>query len=261
MAFLPRALARSRWAAPLIPISWLYGLAAERRRARLSARGVRLPVPVVSVGNITCGGTGKTPAVEMIVRDLLARGRHPAILSRGYRAGADGTNDEGRVLSRALPEIPHLVVPDRAGGGRAAITAGADVLVLDDGFQHVRLSRDLDLVLIDALDPFGGGRVLPAGLLREPLRAHSRTIAIGWSPAALGVLRGIRGPIEHRASSDSRSLRPHAGGRRGRRPGASGGVRRERKRAPRRAGGTRAGGVSRRAFLDHPYRPEELAES
>jgi tetraacyldisaccharide 4'-kinase len=263
---------------PLIPVSWLYGLAAERRRARLSARGVRLPVPVLSVGNITCGGTGKTPTVEMIVRDLIARGRHPAILSRGYRAGADGRNDEWRVLSKALPEVPHIADPDRARGGRAAISAGADVLVLDDGFQHVRLARDLDLVLIDALDPFGGGRVLPAGLLREPLRAlrSAHLIAITRGrlvpPPLLGVLRGLlrdRFPGVPRIELDAEpiSWAPLPGGApvapgelRGKRVAAFAGIGNPAAFRAELAGlGLEV--VSWTAFPDHhPYRPEELAE-
>jgi tetraacyldisaccharide 4'-kinase len=158
---------------------------------------VKLPVPVISVGNITCGGTGKTPVVEMLVRALLARGLRPAILSRGYRAGPDGKNDEARLLAANLPQVPHFIGGDRIVTGRAAIAAGAEALVLDDGFQHVRLARDLDLVLIDALDPFGGGRPLPAGLLREPLSALSGAGLLAITrgalapPRALGILRGL----------------------------------------------------------------------
>jgi tetraacyldisaccharide 4'-kinase len=146
----------------------------------------------VSVGNITCGGTGKTPAAERIARDLLSRGLRPAFLSRGYGAGGgargayvpggtggmmvagetimeSGGNDELLVLARNLPEVAHFQGKDRYEAGLAALAWGAEVLILDDGFQHVRLHRDLDLVLIDALDPFGGGHPLPRGLLREPL--------------------------------------------------------------------------------------------
>jgi len=152
---------------------------------------------VISIGNITCGGTGKTPAVEMLARELLARGRRPAILSRGYRSDDEGKNDEEKLLAKNLPDVPHHADPDRVRAGRKAISGGADVLLLDDGFQHARLARDLDLVLIDALDPFGGGRVLPAGLLREPLEAlnFADLIAITRgnlvSPELLGILRGL----------------------------------------------------------------------
>lgn len=153
---------------------------------------------MVSIGNVTCGGTGKTPAVEMVARDLLALGQRPAILSRGYRAprrerevasahhpsAGDsrplaGLNDEMRVLAANLPGVPLYQGKDRYRSGVAAVREGADVLVLDDGFQHASLARDLDLVLIDALDPFGGGRVLPAGLLREPLGVLARAHLLG----------------------------------------------------------------------------------
>jgi tetraacyldisaccharide 4'-kinase len=192
-----RSIVRGRWAGLLLPVSWVYGAIAARRRARARKKAARLLVPVLSVGNITCGGTGKTPVVEMLVRRLLEKGLRPAILSRGYRAGPDGSNDEARVLAANLPGVPHLQRADRVAAGREAIAAGADVLVLDDGFQHQRLARDLDLVLIDALDPFGGGRVLPAGLLREPLAALGEATLIGITraplvpPALRGILRGL----------------------------------------------------------------------
>ncbi|MGQ9589792.1 MAG: tetraacyldisaccharide 4'-kinase [Planctomycetota bacterium] len=157
----------------LLPASWVYGAAALARRRWWSRRSTRLERPVLSVGNITCGGTGKTPAVEMLVRDLLRLGRKPAILSRGYgpSLGEGGLTDEYLVLAANVPEAPHHLGKDRVASGRRAIEAGADVLVLDDGFHYRRLSRDLDIVLIDAILPFGHGRVLPSGLLREPLEA------------------------------------------------------------------------------------------
>lgn len=157
----------------LLPVSWVYGAAALARRRMGSRRSVRLERPVLSVGNITCGGTGKTPTVEMLVRDLLRLGRKPAILSRGYGPafGGERLTDEYLVLAANVPGVPHYVGKDRVASGRRAIEAGADVLVLDDGFHHRKLSRDLDIVLIDAILPFGHGRVLPSGLLREPLVA------------------------------------------------------------------------------------------
>jgi tetraacyldisaccharide 4'-kinase len=164
----------------LTPLSWAYGGAALIRRRWWEKRAVRLECPVISVGNITCGGTGKTPVVEMAARDLLGLGRRPAILTRGYRAprGSDA-NDEMLVLSRNLPDVPQFRSADRRSSGREAIGKGADVLILDDGFQHAKLARDLDIVLIDALSPFGGGRVLPAGLLREPLSVLDRAHLFG----------------------------------------------------------------------------------
>lgn len=173
------AAACSPWSAWLLPLASVYALVARRRRRRGEARAVRLPVPVISVGNLTAGGTGKTPVVEMVVRELIERGRRPAILSRGYRRYADDVsgralNDEYRVLNENLPDVPHYQDPSRVTTGRRAIGEGADVLVLDDGFQHVALARDLDIVLVDAVNPFGGGHVLPAGLLREPLDTLGR---------------------------------------------------------------------------------------
>jgi len=131
-----------------------------------------MAVPVFSVGNLTVGGTGKTPMVEWLARWLMARGRRPAILSRGYGAFSAGSphgaeNDEARLLREDLPGAMQVVDRDRVRGGLRAIAQGADCLLLDDGFQHLRLYRDVDIVLIDALDPFGGGHVLPAGFLRE----------------------------------------------------------------------------------------------
>ena len=168
----------------LLPFSILYGLVLTFRRRRWPKRNsARLDAPVISVGNITCGGTGKTPTVEMVARELIDRGWNPAILSRGYGAPpgiSDGNffevdfnegNDEYRLLSENLPSVPHYQGRDRVACGREAITAGADILVMDDGFQHLRLHRDADLVLLDALRPFDNGRVLPAGLLREPIGA------------------------------------------------------------------------------------------
>ena len=131
--------------------------------------GNSMAVPVISVGNITTGGTGKTPMVAHIVALLKAQGRQVGILTRGYKAQA-GRSDEAELL-RELCGVNVTVNPDRVAGAKAAIAAGADLLVMDDGFQHRRLRRDLDIVLIDALNPFGFGHCLPRGLLREGLSA------------------------------------------------------------------------------------------
>lgn len=163
----------------LLPFSFLYRMVVRQSRRRWRGRSSKLSVPVISVGNLSCGGTGKTPTVEMVARDLSARGWTPAILSRGYGAGAaqpgEGAsgNDEYRVLRENLPEVEHYQGADRVASGREAIEAGADILVLDDGFQHFRIHRDLDLVLLDALRPFDNGRLLPSGLLREPVESLS----------------------------------------------------------------------------------------
>lgn len=132
-------------------------------------------VPVVSVGNITTGGTGKTPLVAFLVNWFREQSVKPTILSRGYRAAEGGANDEKLVLDQLCPGVPHLQNPDRVASARQAVTEHqAQVLVLDDGFQHRRLGRNLDVVLIDATCPWGYGAVLPRGLLREPLSSLRR---------------------------------------------------------------------------------------
>lgn len=128
----------------------------------------RAAVPVISVGNLTTGGTGKTPITAFLARELQARGLRPGLLSRGYRSLDGVENDEKRVLDRLCPGVPQVQNPDRvAGAERAVREFGCNVLILDDGLQHRRLWRDVDIVLIDALRPWGFGRLLPRGLLRE----------------------------------------------------------------------------------------------
>ncbi len=138
-------------------------------------RAQRSPVPVISIGNLTTGGTGKTPLVEYLARGLAARGRRPAIISRGYgaRTGA-GHSDESQQLRDNLPGVPLVINRNRAQGCRdAQVIHDADVAVLDDGFQHLACRRDLDIVTIDATNPFGFGYLLPRGLLREhPTSLH-----------------------------------------------------------------------------------------
>jgi len=126
-------------------------------------------VPVICVGNITTGGTGKTPMVDWVVCRLKEAGGKPAILTRGYKS-VGGKSDEAELLKRRCG-VNVVVNPDRLAGARAATDEGADVLVMDDGFQHMRLRRDMDIVLIDAMNPFGFGCCLPLGRLREPLSA------------------------------------------------------------------------------------------
>ena len=122
-------------------------------------------VPVICVGNITTGGTGKTPMVEWVVKYLKTLDKNPAILTRGYKA-CDGISDEASYLSNAT-SVEVVINPDRVEGATTAVNSGCDVLVMDDGFQHRRLRRDLDIVLVDATRPFGGGYGLPVGRLRQ----------------------------------------------------------------------------------------------
>jgi len=169
--------------AGLTALGALYGLGRAAHRG-LYQLGVRrravLPRPVVSVGNLTAGGVGKTPFVAWLAARLAAAGLRPAVLARGYgRRPGEEWNDEGRWLAAAVPGLPVLQAPDRRAAALAFLARDdADLFLLDDGFQHERLARDLDLVLIDALCPFGHGHLLPRGLLREPVRALGRAHAV-----------------------------------------------------------------------------------
>lgn len=127
------------------------------------------PIPVVSLGNLTTGGTGKTPLAAFLARWFRDRGVRVCFLSRGYRSGESAFNDEALVLERLCPDVPHLQNPDRvAAAATAREELFSQLLLLDDGFQHRRLKRDLDIVLVDATNPWGYGHLLPRGLLREP---------------------------------------------------------------------------------------------
>ncbi len=200
---------------------------AVAARNRLYDRGIlrqeKLPCPVVSVGNLTVGGTGKTPTVILLAAMLREKGYRPAVLSRGYggsaRAGvtivSDGkriltgwrqSGDEPILIAGAAPGVPVLTGPKRILTGRAAVERfGADVLILDDAFQHRALHRDLDIVMLDAARPFGNGYLLPRGPLREPQealrRAHLLVRTGGAEMAAppegvppLPVFRGVHRP-------------------------------------------------------------------
>jgi tetraacyldisaccharide 4'-kinase len=152
-------------------LSWPYrcGMALRNRLFERGWKKIhRAGVPVISIGNLTVGGTGKTPCVEYVARFFREHDRRVAILSRGYGAEA-GRNDEARLLEDNLPDVPHLQGPDRVALAQVAVEElESEILVLDDGFQHRRLHRDLDIVLIDMTAPWGYGYLLPRGLLREP---------------------------------------------------------------------------------------------
>lgn len=179
----------------LLSLPYWGGVAVRNRLYDLGLlRQAKLPCPVISVGNLTVGGAGKTPTVILLANLLRKKGRRPAVLSRGYggRAAAPVSivSDENRVLmewseagdepvliARAVPGVPVLTGAERRLTGRAAVEQfSADILILDDAFQHRQLFRDLDIVLINAALPFGNGRLLPGGPLREPKaslrRAH-----------------------------------------------------------------------------------------
>jgi tetraacyldisaccharide 4'-kinase len=146
----------------------------------------QVSVLVVSVGNITLGGTGKTPAVEWLARWFAERGVRVGLVSRGYGSKDGKPNDEALELAQKLPDVPHVLDPDRVRGANRAIEEfGCQLVLLDDGFQHRRLARDFDLVLIDALEPYGFEHVFPRGTLREPLAGWSRASAFMLTRAEL----------------------------------------------------------------------------
>jgi tetraacyldisaccharide 4'-kinase len=170
------------WSAPLQALSPIYAAGAAVHRA--ISRPVRAGVPVISVGNLTVGGAGKTPVTLCLARRLAARGRRPAVLSRGYgrrsreplevtaESAVEAAGDEPLLLARRGCRV--FVGPRRAALAALAVQRGADVLLLDDGLQHHGLARDLDVIVADASNPFGNGRLLPAGPLREPVSALRR---------------------------------------------------------------------------------------
>ncbi len=140
-------------------------------------KSTKLPVKVFSIGNITTGGTGKTPLVEIMAKTLHQSGRKVAILSRGYgsnnlsQKNNDIVNDECLVLRENLQDVQIFAGKDRVKNGEKVIrNYGIDCIILDDGFQHFKLRRDLDVVVIDSLNPFGGEYLVPRGSLREPLK-------------------------------------------------------------------------------------------
>lgn len=187
-------------ARPRSPWQRLYAAALAARRRRLTTRAARLPVPVISIGNLHWGGGGKTPLVIAIARQLQASGRRPAVLSRGYgrrsrgvvvvsrgagpEVGVDVAGDEPFLIARAVPGLPVVVAERRVEAGRRALAEllpAPDLFLLDDGFSHAALARDLELLVFPAADPFAGGRLLPTGRLREPLTAarHADAVLLG----------------------------------------------------------------------------------
>jgi tetraacyldisaccharide 4'-kinase len=180
---------------PLYLLSWFYQWALMVRlflyRLGIFKRE-KLSCAVISIGNITVGGTGKTPLVQSLAQFLVEKGKKPVILSRGYKGRGkqriqvlsgrgdtlprwEETGDEPYLLAKKLMTVPVIVGKDRVYSGKYALRLfSPDVLLLDDGFQHFRLKRDIDIVVIDAQNGFGNGHVLPRGPLREPLRGLGR---------------------------------------------------------------------------------------
>jgi tetraacyldisaccharide 4'-kinase len=194
---------------PSSPWQLLYGGAHRLRREWYRTRARRLPRPVVSVGNLHWGGSGKTPLVAAIAAHLRDRGVAVCILSRGYASQGEGVRvvstgegpllgpliagDEPVLLAGELPGVAVVVGPDRHRDGLQALRRlepAPDLFLLDDGFSHLRLHRDLDLVASPAADPFGGGRLPPSGRLREPLAAIARADAAILTGAPAGAPSG-----------------------------------------------------------------------
>lgn len=206
---------RPAWRArALAPVGVLYAMATARR---LAAPRHHLPVPVICVGNINAGGTGKTPTVIALLEMLHKRGHQPHVISRGYGGRLHGpvTVDPARHRAGDVGDEPLLlgafastwIGRDRAATARAAVAAGAGVIVMDDGFQNPALHQDLALVVVDAAQGFGNGRVLPAGPLREPVDAGltraDLVLSIGPDAAQQGFAALWAGRIK----------RPHLRGR------------------------------------------------
>ncbi|MES2490588.1 MAG: tetraacyldisaccharide 4'-kinase [Pseudomonadota bacterium] len=183
----------------LLPFSWLYGVISRRRRVSLTAEAERLPAPVIVVGNISLGGTGKTPFVIWLVERLREWGYTPGVISRGYGGEAPQypmavhsesnpvyCGDEPLLMARRL-NVPVVIDPDRRAAARFLLTQNptVNVLVADDGLQHYRLARDLEICIVDGMRGLGNGALIPAGPLREaPARLREVQLAVvnggGW---------------------------------------------------------------------------------
>jgi len=182
-------------ASVLYTISLFYGFGQKIREFGYRQRLLpsrQLPCKVICIGNLTVGGTGKTPMTMHVAQEIKRLGYNPAIVSRGYRGGAEGrggivsdgqsihmgpeqAGDEPFMIARALSDIPVIVGKNRYAAGMLAVNEfQSDVIVLDDGFQHLRLKRDIDLVLLDRVHPFGNSYLLPRGTLREPISSLER---------------------------------------------------------------------------------------
>lgn len=182
---------------PRSPWQRFYGAVHRWRHAHWQRHGRRLAKPVISIGNLHWGGSGKTPLTAAVASHLRDRGLRVTILSRGYGSKGQGVRlvsrgqgplldatrggDEPVLLAQLLPGVSIVVSPDRYLGGTHALEVldlAPDVFLLDDGFSHLRLARDLDLLAFPASDPFAGGRLFPAGRLREPLASAARADAV-----------------------------------------------------------------------------------
>jgi tetraacyldisaccharide 4'-kinase len=184
---------RSSWVWLLLPLSLLFGAIVALRRLAFRIgllRSVRVTKPVIIVGNISVGGTGKTPLVIWLAQALSQRGYKPGVITRGY--GGTGASWPIAVMPDSDPQVvgdeavllavrsgAHVVAgPDRVAAAQHAIALGADVIISDDGLQHYRLARDVEIAVVDGARVFGNGHMLPAGPLREPIRRHDTVTAV-----------------------------------------------------------------------------------
>ena len=222
------------WQVSLLPLSWLYGVIVRLRNVFFDTglfRVHHVSVPVISVGNITVGGTGKTPFVEYLIRYFIGKDKKVAVLSRGYKrtshgpisvAGNDadrGTaallGDEPYQIAKKFPQVAVLVDAKRTRAAeQAATTHGADIILLDDGFQHRALARNLDIVMIDGREPLPALSMLPAGRRREPLSALERAQVLAFSrPSAVMPQLTIGSPGTLRLQVEFVPKRVHRVGR------------------------------------------------
>jgi tetraacyldisaccharide 4'-kinase len=201
----------------LYTVSLLYGAGQKLREIAYRKRVLpshQLPCKVICVGNITVGGTGKTPMTMYVAQEIKQLGYQTAIVSRGYRGSAgshggivsDGNSirmgperagDEPYMMARSLKQIPVIIGKNRYAAGMLAVKQfQPDVIVLDDGFQHLRLKRDIDLVLLDHASPFGNAHLLPRGILREPISSLARSTACILTRHPAGINEPGTSPID-----------------------------------------------------------------
>ncbi len=194
----------------LTPFSWIYYCGLLFDRWFRSRGAVDLGRPVVSIGNISVGGTGKTPLLMRLADDLHKLGKKAAVLTRGYR-GNGGPNDETLLMIERMPNIPVGVGPDRIAQARALLEKHSiDVFLLDDGFQHWPISRTLDVVCVDATRPPSADALLPAGKLREPESALDRAGLVVITRSELAARPQVRGSKIIAARFDSFLSPPNA---------------------------------------------------
>jgi len=204
-------------ASALYAVSLAYGAGQKFRACAYRQRVIpsrRLPCKVICVGNITVGGTGKTPMTMYLAQKIKQLGYKTAIVSRGYRGSAESrggivgdgksiymgpeqAGDEPYLIARSLKAVPVIIGKNRYESGMLAVKQfQPDVIVLDDGFQHLRLKRDIDLVLLDHASPFGNARLLPRGILREPISSLTRSTACILTRYQTGTNQPVKSAIE-----------------------------------------------------------------